>query len=306
MYNLIIIILTTIGVACLLAIIFGFVVIGRVSRCTHCMCRGKGNNNNNNNNNNNSSNVNNEEARTNNFSSSNTIISYFDRRDMLSNENSLPKIMKPVSQPDLIDPIISKNDESIIYSTTSITDTSETKTLSKLCNSGVLTFDILDNVSPYAAISIDDIKSPNFKVLPNIIFEDMNEDSSADCDVNEEAIEAGCAATTSFNNYHQQEETNNFTNNFNKSQIISESTSNISEANKESSSDKNTLPSSDFDANFMKNLSHNAFSSTNTIANTTTINSNSTFYSLRIDKPIIKPNLKMNSYRHQDIGKQSR
>ena len=297
MYNVIIVILGTIGIACILAIAFGFVVIGRVSRCTNCIChRNKENNNNNNNNinnNNNSGHNNNNNDNMNNFRSSNTMVSFYGKRDGLSSKNSLPEIMNSASQTDLADPIIVKHDESIIYSTTSITDTSETKTISKLCNSGVLTLENLDNVSPYAAISIDDIKSPNIKNLPNVILEDLNENSSADCDVNEGVTSAD------FNNYHQEE----------RSKTISESNSINSEANKESVSDKNTLPSSDFDANFMKNLSNNAFSSTNTIGNTTTplnSNTNSTFYSLRIDRPVKPNHLKMNSYRAQDLGKQSR
>jgi hypothetical protein len=298
MYNVIIVILGTIGIACILAIAFGTVVIGRVSRCTNCICnRTKGNSNNNNNNNNsnhnNDSHHNNNNDDMNNFSNTNTMVSFFDKRDALSSKTSLPEIMNSVSRTDLIDPIIVKHDESIIYSSTSITDTSETKTISKLCNSGVLILENLDCVSPYAAVNIDDIKSPNFKNLQNVILEDLNENSSADCDTNEGISSAN------FNNYHQED----------KSQIIFESNSIISEANKDSVSDKNTLPSSDFDANFMKNLSNNAFSSTNTIGNATaTLNSNtnSTFYSLRIDRPVKQNNIKMNSYRVQDLGKQSR
>ena len=277
----------------MMAILFGFVVIGRASSstCNQCMCGKVYANRNNNASNDNNNNKKDNNENMNNFSSSNTVVTYFDSNKLDSlqtGESSLPQLMKSVSNPILIDPIPLKNDESIIYSTTSITDTSETRTTSKLCNSGILTLDNFDSVSPYAAVNIDDIRSPNFdKILSNIIIEDVNEDSPG---VENNVDEA--AGTINFINSKQEE---------------AKSGSNLSVSQKESFSDKNTLPSSEFDANFMKNLSCNAFSSTNTIANmTTTCNSNSTFYSLRVDKPV-KPNIKMNSYRiQQEFGKTTR
>lgn len=335
-YNAIIIILGAIGGACILAIIFGAVVIARSQ--TLCICR-KSNQNQNNNGNNNNNNNNNIE----NSNSLHTLATYLDKRSQSASATMLPEILNPMKQIDhLNDPkdgsiydsknLTATKDDSVIYSNTSMTDTSETRT-SKLCSSGVIQlekFERFEVCSPYAAINIDDIKGFNI-VVDDAAKTTSNNNSEVESD------ETNCVDTQSDNttdNHHDSvqiasnsETDNSKSNNINnlneenepkqintldlnikntiKSPINSQSSTNISESNTVDSSAKEStdifpLSPLSFSSRNINNSSSTLTSSTAATAS----NASSTFYSLRVN-PVKTPNIKTNSYRIQAVHEKS-